>query len=941
MNDIDFYKMNPSGIIENTVDKIDDRLSGIVIGEESTTPFHMLIEASVSLSSDSITASENIIRKKFPTLAVNEEDIYHHLSDDELANMFAIPGETSIALYINVLDLKQNGYRKPGVKYVETTIPTNSKILVKGVTFTLLNDIVIKLYDNGTVGAEQLNSTMDIAVNDIGILYASIISDKEGVNWITLETKVKNINRIEKSVPITPGKGLSTTITLNDKFTACYVAVQDNNGITPMKISYTEKYINPLEPTAYITLTSNKVIVKIPDVYILENLIEGKLIVSVFECKGKHYLPLNKFGSEDFTIEIGDDAKTPSTATSRNLAILANSRFILDNGVDGMSFEELRNSVIQNTTGDIDLPITEYQIKRKASMYNYDLFKVTNTLTNRMYIASKDLEVSNNKLILASHDLFFNNVKIDLSIDKHKSALTTNEDSFTIKAGTVFICINGIVTICDDSVLEYISNLSRIDKVDYLKENQLFYTPYEYVILYSESVTNSEVYYFRPHMENMRILTKNTNIEPNTNTYQYLINKVETGYEIYTNILSNDELSKTDLTKLKARLVLPLVDSYGLNVYFDANYDTHTKIFKFDIMSDFISKDKITIKNGVSKLFNRMISINSKALIYIYTTDDTVTDDTQFLQNELDNPNNYSISVLTKESIDIVFGEKISYLYNNVYNAYSERKYLKHTEDKPLRYKNNIYKKTSDNTIIDATTRIDGKVILSSEIEHVAGDIVLDERGEVVYEYRKGETVLTNGNPVISMDSGIVRYISIMMLEYQFKLVESTPYKNYNELTMDNVNNIVTGDMKTLNDLTMENTSILYKSSKSTEQVSVSVSNVNYLLEYKIKPAVKLYILDTVTLTPDEIEKFKDVCGRIISRHINGTNIVLREIKDSVMSELGNNVSAVGLENIDPINSEIIKVTSSNRFTLAKRLSLNKSNEFIVKYDLDFSIQYV
>ena len=941
MQDLDFYKMNPSAIIEAAIDKVEDKLNGNVISSEPTTPFHMLVEASVSLASDSVIAAENIIRKKFATLAVNESDLFHHISDDELANMFAIPGETSLAFFINVLDLKQYGYRKTGSSYIETTIPTNTKITVKETVFTLLNDVNVKLYDNGSVTAEQYNNSLDIAVNDIGILYASIISDKEGVEWITLETKVKNINKIEKLVPITPGKNLSTTITIEKQFAFCYVSVMDNNGETPIKITYSEEYIDPTTPTAYVNLSSDKVVVSIPDVYVMENIIEGKLRVSVYECNGKHYLPLNKFGNEDFSIEIGDDNKTASTATSKNITTLASSRFILDGGTNGMSFQELKESIINNTTGDIDLPITEYQIKRKSSMYGYELSKVTNTLTQRTYIASKDLEVSDNKLILCSHDLFFNSVKLDLSIDKYKSSVITNDESFTIKANTVFRYDNGVMSIAEDSILDYIQSLNRIDRIEYLKENQFYYTPYEYVILYAESVTKSEIYYFNPYMENMRIITKNTNIDPNTNTYQYLINKVTDGYELYTNILSNDELSKTDLSKLKARIVLPLVDSNGLTVYFDASYDTENKIFKFFIESEFISDDMISVSNGVSKLYTKNIAINTQATIYIYSTDSTITDSTQFLQSEVDNPNNLELTVLTKETIDVVFGEKIQYLYNNVYNTYSDRVYKTYTEDVPLRYTSNIYQDNADGTIIDADVRSDGRVILNTTLLHKAGDIVYDDNDEIVYKYLKGDNVIVDGKPVIDIEAGILRYVDILMLEYPFLLVESTPYKNYNELTMDNINNIVINDMQTLNDLTMENTSILYKSSKSANQVSVSINSVNYLLDYKVKPSVKLYILNTASLTPDDNEKFKNICGKIISKHLSNSEIVLRDIKDEIMMALGSNVSAVGISNIDPNNSEIIKVTGANRFVHSKKLAFNKSNEYIVKYDLDFSIQYV
>lgn len=942
MKKIDFYKKAPSAIITDVLTAIENRMDGNSIGNEHTTPFHMLLESSVSLSSDSLIGAENIIRKKFSTLAVKESDLYHHITDEEISNMFAVPGETNLIFNLNVLDMKQFGHRKNGAVYIETTIPTNTKIIVKNTVFTLLNDIVVRYYDNGTVAVEQINSSMDIAVNDIGVLFSNISTDKEAVSWITFETKVKNIEVVEKLLPVTPSKVLTTTIPLTNKFVGCYVTMLGSNGETNLNITYSDEYINPKVPTAYISLTSTSVTVTIPEVYVLEGMVEGKLKISVYETKGNFYLPINKFPSTDFVIEIGDDGKSESSATVTNITTVMESKDILSGGVDNMSFEELRKSVILNTTGDIDLPITEQQLKRKASMYNYNLYKASNTLTMRTYIASKDLEMSTNNLILANQEVFFNNVGVDLSIDGDKSNVVVSENNFTIKANTVFIVINDRVEICTDETMEYIDSLSRLDRVEYFKNNKLFYTPYEYVIMQDETITTSEIYYFEPSMDNMRIVTKNTNIAPTTNTYQYLIQKVNDGYEIYTNILANDELSKTDLTKLKARIVIPLKNSNGLNIYFDSVYDTTTKMFKFYIDAEFISNEGILINNGISLIHNNNIDILTKATIYLYTTDPTLSDSTSYLLDELDNPNDWDITILTKETIEIKFGEKIDYLYNNVYNTYTDRKYKLHTESVPLYYTHNVYEENpEDSTITKAVTKADGRVGLYAKLLHSAGDPVLDENGEQVYKYQINTPVMVDGERVIERKAGVMRYINILMLDYKFMVAESTPYKNYRELLMDSVNKIVINDMNTLNNITLENTIIYYKSSKTIDKVAVSVNNVNYLLDNEVKPAVKLYILNTATVTSEEMESYKDTCGRIISKHLSNDVIVLRDIKDEIIKTLGSSISAISLTNIDPNSSEILKVTSVNRFTHAKYLAFNKANEYIVRYYMDFDVEYV
>ena len=91
-----------------------------------------------------------------------------------------------------------------------------------------------------------------------------------------------------------------------------------------------------------------------------------------------------------------------------NIAILANSRSVLEGGKNETTVDELRESIINNTTGNIDLPITDLQLKRYNEVNGYKLFKVNDVITNRLYIAAKSLPEVKQGLLSAKQDVYFN-----------------------------------------------------------------------------------------------------------------------------------------------------------------------------------------------------------------------------------------------------------------------------------------------------------------------------------------------------------------------------------------------------------------------------------------------------------------------------------------------------------------------------------------------------
>lgn len=213
---------NPTIVINDILTDMESELNGNTIAKEFTSPFHNLLEGSRSLAVDSLVGSSNIIRKKFPSLATTMEDLFFNVHDEVKDNLFAIGGTAPIIFYLNVLDLRQYGIKENN-SFI-ATIPSGSTITALSTTFTLLNDITITLKDNGTVTVEQKNNELDIAINNLGILSSNFYTDEDGIEWIIFETKVKNIIKTTKVVPINHTGNLSVDIPIQFKYSTITVS---------------------------------------------------------------------------------------------------------------------------------------------------------------------------------------------------------------------------------------------------------------------------------------------------------------------------------------------------------------------------------------------------------------------------------------------------------------------------------------------------------------------------------------------------------------------------------------------------------------------------------------------------------------------------------------------------------------------------------------------
>lgn len=942
------YAYDPNMIQRYILKNLDSNNKDIELVDPSN-PFTLLLESLSVTASNAITECKSIVRKKYPVLATSEDDLYHHLSDKELLTVQSTPSEVDFYFYINVLDLKLKGYRPHNAQWVETTIPAKSSIEVLGVTLTLLNDIIVKVYDNGNIFAEQQISDIEIAYKNIGVLNSGLIHDANGVPYIVLSTRVKQVSLTSVNLPITPSTGFIKVIPLTSKYYWSEIKYKNNrtnNEYAKLPKVYTDEYIDPLNPSCYVSIYSTDVQFKIPDTYILENRISGTITIDLYETNGKMYLPLSTYNNNDFVLTLKDINKNESAATSPNILIYGKASGILEGGSNGATLEELRNDIINHSTGQIELPITNKQLTKFSKEYGYDIIKVEDVITNRMFIANKPLPIIDSDLIYANQDVYFNKVSLLLSDIVNNKQVTNLTDAFILKSNSVYKISNGICVLLENDELQALQELNGLPLADRCKEKDYFYSPFYYRIKKDYTVTRVNVYDMdNPSVDINRILDKNNNLPFRVNINQIGIIKIENGYRFLFNTVANTEYNNLPLREKGFQVLLRLNNDIT-DVYFDAEYNDNNGqgYWYVDILTDLniSDHDDFDIKNGNSNIARKRCKFNSKFTILSYIRSNDVVDNTNFLKNELwQDSDNSNISILTKEECTVHYGKELKHLWNNIYSAYTEKKYAKYTENVYKTYKEDVYE-------TDALTGHkfflrDGELV--SNILHRKGEYILDENNLKIIEHHKGDIILDeHGNPVVDLDSGVIRYLDIMLLNYEFYRATSLPYKNYNKVVNDLILKYLTSDLKTMNNNVLEQTNIYYKTNKSLTDVIINVNKMLYNKKAIVSPNVKLYVNDInrSIVNNNYIKTIKPTIGYIISKHLNNKVVNINNIREEILSSLGSDIAAVKLYNIEDSDQLVIYIEDDkNTFTLKKILNLDVNGDLIVEYDINIEVVYI
>lgn len=932
---------NPYTIQKKILDELETS-EGITISNANNA-FMLLMETITATSHATAMECKNVIRKKFPILAKNMSDIYDHLDEDDINNMFAKPGSVDIKFYIPVLTLKNKGYKPAGANYREARIPKNTVLTVLGKTFTILNTIIVRIYDTSeTPYVEVVQNDETLSLTNISVIESKIESDKNQQPYITFVLPVKQVKIGTVSKVISASGRTKFQISLTNKFvkmTITYKNAANNNTEVDLPVTLSSEYLNPTKPCAVLSVNDNVVNVEIPNMYVIDGSVSGEAIFTVYETEGGIFLPLESYSKETFTLTLGPIThQAEQVLTKEDIPVKGYGSLM--GGSDGTSFEDLKKSIVYRTTGSIAVPVTNYQIEKIGSDAGFQIAKVEDTLLNRVFTASKDIPSFTSMVIQSIPDVFNNTIGITTSTLKTDRPECVREDNFIIKSGTVFKEENGILRMLTPEEEKTLENMPRNTKVVHFKENKYFFNFFTYVVGSSDGVTECKIWHLDfPKMESIRHYATNQNLA-NTVCYidKYNISRTSTGYQILIKVEGSDGY-KSEIEQGNKFVQISFDLNSGSKVYFVGEYDSGLDAHVFNINTDeFITTDGyIELLNGTSETPTKLTPLIGTMDVYCYIKDARKLDKSGYLKDYI-NDKDPNVSVLTYDTINFYFGKEIKYLWNKIYHTYTDKKYKTYLEDKRKVYSENVYETDNDGELV-MTLSPNGQEITLNKL-HDKGDEVVDDQGQPVYEYRKGDLVLDeNGEPIVDVASGVIRYIDMLMLEYEYVAASASSHTQLNNMMVKYFEDILLDELPSINKNLLEQTKILYKSVRNTNPVALKANSANYSVQHRVSPTVTLYVDSSVDVSLSELEAYKFTIGSIINSEIQKSTISVPNIVDKIKSSLVISVLAVKITDLLPGEAQIATMSGTNRLVLDKSLSVAEYKETIVVYNINLVVE--
>lgn len=906
-----------------------------VMEVDPSNPFIFMLETiafNSAIIRDEVNTKHARIHSK---LANSDSDLYNNMSYLDFKNIFSQPADAIIRFTVNITNFTNNAIISSTSDYKMVSIPESSIVSAEGYEFLISNRIDIKQFNNGLFSIEQNVSKSKIGVSFLGVIPHQIIKSSDENQMLIFDTVLKQVSNISNEYTIKKADSFTTTIDITDKLYFISASVTTSTGTDDVLVSYSE-IIDPSVPTIIAKVLTNSIEITVPDVYIINGMIIGKLHVSIYTTKGEVDYPLNLLASTSFSITYNNTTEDDYTSIIGKVAISNTAIDRLTGGVNGKSFIDLRESIISNSMGDSDTPVTSKQLLGVLSNDGFYGYLLEDTVTSRTYIASRALiPIVEANLLNANPDLLFYKTKvIPNTFTGHPMVITSNDsdDRLIIKPNTVFKSISGGVIPLSIAEINNLNSMSITDKINYINNTKLLFSPYSYISSIYNGVYYLRVVDYTAKINSFSIGVINSTVLTRINIQSYAINVTDTGYNIKFKMITNSEFSNLDVTTIRAQLKIPID---GINyIYYQATYNNG--IFEFNINTDYyVNKDmELNITNGLSALVTKYIGLNLEAELTTYMLGGGIeVNDSMYLNNTV--LTNENTVVFTNEIVDITFGTAIDKLYKNMTISYTDRKYLTYDAIVYATYDSDIYNTDSIGSLLTANP---AHTAVTYTKLHSKNDPILDTLGNPIILHNIGDYILDeNGNPTIDVANGIIKYIDMLLLEYNYKYSNSTKLVN----VLDSVKAYMQ-DVRDYENIVIEETSIMFKPFRNNNGVKIKYNNTYKTIYHDLKPEVTLYVEKKISPSESDLIKYKNTIGAVIHSYLNKESFYAVDVRDEIKAILPIELVTVGIK-VDTTDSflmeaeKVVLEDNTNRLTLAKYVTniLGGSN---LVYDVKITI---
>lgn len=142
-------RYNPIAIQREVYALQKDVKEGRLTFVDPTNPFSLLLESCAVMTAVGISEAEAINRKRYPSMAITEEELYLHMSDVDHLSRFAQPGRATFSILLGKEELYTRAVEVGVNRMKKLVIPRNSEFSIAGYKFTLQYPIELRVMGHG------------------------------------------------------------------------------------------------------------------------------------------------------------------------------------------------------------------------------------------------------------------------------------------------------------------------------------------------------------------------------------------------------------------------------------------------------------------------------------------------------------------------------------------------------------------------------------------------------------------------------------------------------------------------------------------------------------------------------------------------------------------------------------------------------------------------
>lgn len=842
ITDINTYLGNPTRLQQTVLDFTRTATNGEYMYVDPTNPVVMTIESAVMVSAATITNYQSILRKQYPVLAQSYHDLFLHMSDKDYLDRFAVPAKTKFTLMFRKSEIINSMVLDPVKGYKKIVIPRNSYFVIADTRFCIEYPIEIRQQNYGGLqivyNTDIQSPVQELSTNVIDWEEVRGVSDTNEDNvYIRLNIDVIQLSVSSRIYDINASTKFSTDIYIEDNYYFTRVFVKDNQGDwNEILTTHSEQIYDPTKMTAVLQLT-NMLNVSIPELYTVDASSTSKIRIDVYETKGPITMMLGNYPNSSFSAKwdaLDEREINQFVAPLQTLKTqIVFSTKTVSGGKLGLTFEQMRERLINNAIGNPRIPISNVQIESALEDENYEIVKNIDNITNRTFLATRALpKPSYPELITAA------NASIQTGIFSIEEALLIdtvidNGSSVTITPNTLYQNTNGKISLVPTDVKNTILTLPVDQRATYVNSRFIYYSPFYYVLDTKVDNFDARPYHLSdPVIESSVFIGENDSTHLRVSTAGYKILKSDSGYKVQIVTNSSDEFKAIPDNQVYVQMrFLPFGESeyaYQNGVILGTTNNTNERIIEFDLSTRF----RIDKYNNLYLSEFIIYTLDPKELgssllnqfDIIYATSQAM--DLQYRPNDVDAVLGRlilppEVAGITHEALRIRFGYHLERLWARSRTVVSDASYGRYMTDAFKYYDNNVYEINPDT---GGTIFIEnGEPV--ERLLHTAGDPVL-YNGEPVYQHRQGDVIFnSNGEPTIAHPRKLFRQVDYLLVEAAYWFATDNIAIAYRREMVNIYVDWITNGLVDIQQKLIEQTYIYFYPKVTTGNIDVMVKN--------------------------------------------------------------------------------------------------------------------